>query len=193
MRGRADVIVRARKYRLTCRRDWIADALETILSNKGSKTAGIDGVTKKALESDVAKAKFVKEIEAELRSKQFRPTPVRRIYIPKSGTHSRSMPCFARSGADAPRKTRPLGIPTIKDRVVQMLVKMVLEPIYESDFLNCSNGFRPGRRTQDCIARLDSYINRRNKYYWVIEGDIKGANDAHTPSNTDETAGKTNS
>ncbi len=148
-------------YRLICRRDWIADALETILSNKGSKKAGIDGVTKKTLESDAAKAKFVKELEAELRSKQFRPMPVRRIYIPKSNG-----------------KTRPLGIPTIKDRVVQMLVKMVLEPIYESDFLNCSNGFRPGRRTQDCIARLDSYINRRNKYYWVIEGDIKGAFDS---------------
>jgi RNA-directed DNA polymerase len=59
-----------------------------------------------------------------------------------------------------------------------MLLKMVLEPIFESDFLNCSNGFRPGRRTQDCIALLDSYINRRNKYYWVIEGDIKGAFDS---------------
>lgn len=148
-------------YRLICRQDWIKDALDTILSNKGSKTAGIDGVTKKTLQSDTAKAEFVNELEAELRTKQFRPMPVRRIYIPKSNG-----------------KTRPLGIPTIKDRVVQMLVKMVLEPIYESDFLNCSNGFRPGRRTQDCIAKLDSYINRRNKYYWVIEGDIKGAFDS---------------
>ncbi|MDV2999160.1 MAG: Group II intron-encoded protein LtrA [Chroococcopsis gigantea SAG 12.99] len=69
-------------------------------------------------------------------------------------------------------------VPTLKDRTVQMLLKMVLEPIYESDFLNCSNGFRPQRRTQDCIALMDSYINRRNKYYWVIEGDIKGAFDS---------------
>ena len=152
-------------YRLICRTDWIEEALKKILSNQGSKTAGIDGVTKKALTSDKAKAEFVQELEGELRSKQFRPMPVRRIYIPKSNG-----------------KTRPLGIPTIKDRVVQMLVKMVLEPIYESDFLNCSNGFRPGRRTIDCIARLDSYINRRNKYYWVIEGDIKGAFDSiHHP------------
>ncbi len=148
-------------YRLICRQDWIKDALDTILSNQGSKTAGIDGMSKKALESDTAKTEFVKQLEAELRQKRFRPMPVRRIYIPKSNG-----------------KKRPLGIPTIKDRVVQMLVKMVLEPIYESDFLNCSNGFRPGRRTQDCIARLDSYINRRNKYYWVIEGDIKAAFDS---------------
>jgi RNA-directed DNA polymerase len=68
-------------------------------------------------------------------------------------------------------------MPTLKDRVVQMLLKMVLEPIWESDFLNCSNGFRPGRKTMDCIAALDSYINNRNKFYWVVEGDIKGAFD----------------
>ncbi|HTD18156.1 MAG TPA: reverse transcriptase domain-containing protein, partial [Ktedonobacteraceae bacterium] len=49
--------------------------------------------------------------------------------------------------------------------------------IWESDFLNCSNGFRPGRKTMDCIATLDSYINNRNKFYWVVEGDIKGAFD----------------
>lgn len=54
---------------------------------------------------------------------------------------------------------------------------MVLEPIWESEFLNCSNGFRPGRRTMDEVARLDSYINNRNKYYWVARGDIKGAFD----------------
>ena len=70
-------------YRLICRSDWIKDALDAILTNHGSKTAGIDGMTKKALDSDIAKAKFVKELETELRQKQFRPMPVRRVYIPK--------------------------------------------------------------------------------------------------------------
>ncbi len=148
-------------YRLICREEWIREALDAILSNQGSLTAGIDGTTKKNLLSNKAKDELVKELEEELRQRQFKPMPVRRIYIPKSNG-----------------KKRPIGIPTIKDRVVQMLVKMVLEPIYESDFLNCSNGFRPGRRTQDCIARLDGYINRRNKFYWVIEGDIKRAFDS---------------
>lgn len=148
-------------YRLMCREEWIRTALNQVLSNQGARTAGIDGVTKKALVSTTARDAFVLELQEELRQKRFRPVPVRRVYIPK-----------------AKDNLRPLGIPTLKDRVVQMLLKMVLEPIWESDFLNCSNGFRPGRRTMDCIARLDSYINNRNKYYWVVEGDIKGAFDS---------------
>ena len=148
-------------YRLICREDWLMCALKSVLSNQGAKTAGIDGITKKTLEKKTAQAEFLRELQEQLRSKQFRPLPVRRVYIPKKNG-----------------KQRPLGIPAIKDRVVQMLLKMLLEPIYESDFLNCSNGFRPQRRTQNCIALLDSYINRRNKYYWVIEGDIKAAFDS---------------
>jgi RNA-directed DNA polymerase len=147
-------------YRLICREEWIRQALKVVLSKKGSRTAGIDGVTRKHLAAQTAQDALVQEIQQELRDGSFRPQPSKRIYIPKS------------SG-----KKRPIGISILKDRVVQMLLKMVLEPIYESDFLNCSNGFRPGRCTMDCIALLDSYINRRNKYYWVIEGDIRGAYD----------------
>ncbi len=147
-------------YRLICREEWIRTAVNHVLSNQGARTAGIDGMTKKAFKSETARNAFVLELQEELRQKRFRPVPVRRVNIPKANG-----------------KLRPLGIPTLKDRVVQMLLKMVLEPIWESDFLNCSNGFRPGRRTMDCIALLDSYINNRNKYYWIIEGDIKGAFD----------------
>lgn len=147
-------------YRIICQEEWIRTAFNLILRNKGAKTAGIDGITKKAYASEQAKETFIQEIKEELVQRRFQPSPVRRVYIPKANG-----------------KMRPLGIATIKDRVVQMLVKMILEPIWESDFLNCSNGFRPGRRTMDCIALLDSYINNRSKYYWVIEGDIKGAFD----------------
>src|SRR5215467_118313 len=126
-----------------------------------ARTAGIDGVTKKAFDSFEYYLSFIRELQEELRQGTFRPAPVRRVYIPKANG-----------------KQRPLGISTVKDRVVQMLLKMVLEPIWESDFLNCSNGFRPGRRTMDCIALLDSYINERNKYFWVIEGDIHAAFDS---------------
>ena len=131
-----------------------------MLANKGARTPGIDGLTKDDFASESARLAFVQALEQELRERNFRPSPVRRIYIPKGNG-----------------KERPLGISTLKDRVVQMLIKMVLEPIWESDFFNCSNGFRPGRRTMDCIALLDSYINERNKYFWIIEGDIRGAFD----------------
>ncbi len=147
-------------YRLICQEEWIHKALSLVLSNKGARTAGIDGATRATYDSPEAYIALIREIQQELREKRFRPAPVRRVQIPKANG-----------------KMRPLGIATIKDRVVQMLLKMVLEPIWESDFLNCSNGFRPGRQTMDCIAALDSYINNRSKHFWVIEGDIKGAFD----------------
>jgi RNA-directed DNA polymerase len=147
-------------YRLSCQEEWIRTALDAVLANKGARTAGIDGVTKRTLASEEARVAFTRQLRAELRDERFRPMPVRRVHIPKS-----------------PGKMRPLGLATLKDRVVQMLVKMVLEPIWESDFLNCSNGFRPRRRTMDCLALLDSSINPRPKYDWVIEGDIKRAFD----------------
>ena len=104
---------------------------------------------------------FIATLQTDLKARTFRPEPVRRVEIPKPGTH----------------KTRKLGIPTIKDRVVQTLLKMVLEPIWEADFLYFSNGFRPGRCTMDCIQPLYTLFNRHTQYAWVIEGDIRACFD----------------
>ena len=133
---------------------------EAVLSNAGSRTAGIDGISRKQLADEEARARFIQSLQAELKAGTYHPQPVRRHWIPKANG-----------------KLRPLGIPTIKDRVVQMVLKMLLEPIWESDFLDCSNGFRPGRRTMDCIRTCQSRITTQNKYLWVIEGDITGCFD----------------
>jgi RNA-directed DNA polymerase len=140
-------------YYFICRQNWIEEALRQVLANKGSGTAGIDGQTIRQLSKPETKAELVQIIRTELRTKTYTPMPARRTYIPKANG-----------------KRRPLGIPTIKDRTVQCLLKMLLEPIYESDFLDCSLGFRPMRRTMDCIASCYVNINSLHKYYWVIEG-----------------------
>ena len=152
-------------YHLICREEWIATALHAVLANTGSRTAGIDGVTKRQLATDQAKQRFITTVRTELKAGCFKPTPVRRQYIPKPGG-----------------KRRPLGISTIKDRVVQMLLKMLLEPIWEADFFPCSHGFRPEHRTMDCIAPLYGLMNPKVKCYWVVEGDISGCFDhvSHT-------------
>jgi group II intron reverse transcriptase/maturase len=147
-------------YHLICGQEWLNTALEAVLRNKGSQTAGMDGINRQKLEEETAQNKFVKELQLELKAKSYQPQPVCRQWIPKANG-----------------KLRPLGIPTLKDRVVQMALKMLLEPIWESDFLDCSNGFRPGRRTMDCLCTCRSRITTQNKYLWVIEGDIKGCFD----------------
>lgn len=147
-------------YHLICGQEWLTVALEAILGNKGSQTAGMDGINRQKLEKETARYQFIKDLQAELKAKTYQPQPVRRQWIPKANG-----------------KLRPLGIPTLGDRVVQMALKMLMEPIWESDFLDCSNGFRPGRRTMDCIRVCQSRITTQNKYLWVIEGDIKGCFD----------------
>jgi len=147
-------------YSLLCSRAWIEAALGQVLSNRGSRTAGVDGVTVQRFEDPDYRAAFVEETQRLLRERRYRPQPCRRVYIPKAGG-----------------KRRPLGIPTLRDRVVQMELKMLLEPIYESDFLGCSYGFRPGRRTMDAVSQLWSYIQPSLKFYWIVEGDIRGCFD----------------
>jgi RNA-directed DNA polymerase len=131
-------------------------ALMRVLANQGSRSAGIDGVTIKDFKEPGYRFNFIQTLSQELKDKTFKPSPGRRTYIPKGDG-----------------KKRPLGILIIKDRVVQMVLKMLLEPIFEADFLDCSYGFRPGRRTMDCLVPIWRHVTRSSKHYWVVEGDIR--------------------
>ncbi len=143
-------------YHLICREEWITTALDAVLDNTGSRTAGVDEITKEDFKNEKYRYAFIARLREELKSRAYQPQPAHRVWIPKPNG-----------------KQRPLGIPTIRDRVVQMSLKMLLEPIFESDFLPCSNGFRPGRCTMDCIEVCYPRITVRNKFLWVIEGDIR--------------------
>src|SRR5215471_15134588 len=113
-------------------------AFARVQRNRGARTAGIDRVTvRQVLKSGVMA--FLDEIRKDLRGGTFRPAPVRRVLIPKSGQ---------------PGKFRPLGIPTVKDRVVQAAVKNIMEPIFEADFYPVSYGFRPGKSVHGALEQL---------------------------------------
>jgi RNA-directed DNA polymerase len=144
-------------YHLICRRKWIEVALNRVLANKGAKTAGVDGISKKDLRTDEQRVEFVATLQTDLKAGTYQPMPVRRVWIPKPGKTEK----------------RGLGILTIRDRVAQELLRMLMEPIWESDFLDCSHGFRPGRRTMDCISPFYKHVTTLHKYLWAIEGDIR--------------------
>ncbi len=102
---------------------------------------------------------FLEELREQLKARSFQPQPVRERMIPKPGS----------------RKRRRLGIPTLRDRVVQASLKLVLEPVFEADFQPCSYGFRPNRRAQDAIAEIH-FLGSRS-YQWVLEADIEACFD----------------
>jgi RNA-directed DNA polymerase len=115
-------------FNLVCDRRMIADAGKKLSRNKGSQTPGTDGTTRRKVEERTGGvAAFLEEIREELRNGIYKPQPVRQRLIPKPGK---------------PGKFRPLGIPTLTDRLVQMTLKLVLEPIFEADFYPTSYGFR---------------------------------------------------
>jgi RNA-directed DNA polymerase len=133
-------------------------AWRRVRSNRGARSAGIDGQTAYAIEAERGEEAFLAALRADLRARTFRPVPVREQMIPKPGG-----------------KRRRLGIPTVRDRVVQAALKLVLEPIFEADFAPCSYGFRPERRAQDAIAEIH-YLTSRS-YEWVVDADISACFD----------------
>ena len=154
-------------FNLVCDRRTLALAWDRLSRNSGSKTPGIDGVTRHTvLKRADGVAGFLIEIREELRNGTYRPQPVRQRLIPKPGK---------------PGKFRPLGIPTLKDRLVQMALKIVLEPIFETDFYPTSYGFRRGRSAHDAISMITKQINARQTgkapVNWVIEADVKACFD----------------
>lgn len=155
-------------FNVACDRRTLAHAWGRLARNRGSNTPGTDDVTRKSVERHPdGVAGFLADIRQDLRQGTYWPQPVRRRLIPKPGK---------------PGAFRPLGIPTLKDRLVQMALKLALEPIFEANFFPISYGFQPGRSTHDALARVRHRLNptsvgpSRTRY--VIEGDIKGCFDA---------------
>ena len=139
-------------YDKVYRKDILIRAWQQVRANQGS--AGVDRQTIEDVES-YGVEKLVGEIQEELKNTGYNPPPVRRVHIPKANG-----------------KTRPLGIPTVKDRIVQTAAKMVIEPIFDADFKDCSYGFRPKRSQHQALEVIRKACN--NKGMYVLDADIKG-------------------
>ena len=136
------------------RRDVLTSAYQIARAKKGA--GGVDGVSFEQIEAAAGGAEaFVDEIHESLKAKGYRPSAVRRVYIPKpDGGH------------------RPLGIPTIRDRVVQTAVLLIIEPIFEADFMDCSHGFRPGRSAHGALSEVRKHL--KQGLTSVYDADLKG-------------------
>jgi RNA-directed DNA polymerase len=145
-------------YNLVCDPAFLLVGWARVRGNKGARTAGVDGETAHYIEAVRGVEAFLAELRADLKARTFAPLPSRRRAIPKPGG-----------------KVRYLGIATIRDRVAQASLKLVLEPIFEADFLPCSYGFRPNRRAHDAVAEVRHLTS--HGYEWVVEGDIKACFD----------------
>ena len=138
-------------YDKVYRADILSHAYNLVRANKGS--AGIDGVTFEAIEEKEGATAFVAELAGALKDKTYKPDPVKRVMIPKA------------NGSQ-----RPLGIPTIRDRVAQMAVKLVIEPIFEADFCDTSYGFRPRKSAHDAVDDVTHTMHKG--YTKVIDADL---------------------
>jgi group II intron reverse transcriptase/maturase len=141
------------------REDVLWTAWQRVKANRGAP--GVDKQTFTEIEEEISVETFLAQIRDELQQKRYRPQAVKRCWIDKPGKQEK----------------RPLGIPVIKDRVVQMAAKLVLEPIFEANFLDCSFGFRPGRNAHMAIKKIRSAITY-GRQTTVIDADIKGYFDA---------------
>jgi RNA-directed DNA polymerase len=140
-------------YDKVARGDILFRAWDDVRSNRGAP--GVDGVTIAHVEASGVAA-FLQDLAADLQAGTYRPAPLRRVHIPKPGQ---------------PGKTRPLGIPTVRDRVAMTAAKLVLEPVFEADFLPVSFGFRPRRSAHQACDAIRAEANRGAE--WVLDADVR--------------------
>src|SRR5664280_3444482 len=144
-----------RLLRLIADRTWLSEAARITLASSGARTPGVDGIDKRMMEGNLHHV--LATMREELLAGSYCPLPARRVYIPKANG-----------------KLRPLGIPSLRDRIVQRAMLMAMEPIWESDFHSGSYGFRPERSVHHAVrtVRMQLQDGSGSKGRWIIEGDL---------------------
>ncbi len=134
-------------------KETLKAAYRQVRANDGA--AGVDGITLVRIDEGIGEERYVDELHMELKTRRYKASPVRRVYIPKANG-----------------KLRPLGIPVIKDRVVQAAVVLIIEPIFEADFEDCSYGFRPGRGAHQALEQITAALKAGKTE--VYDVDLEG-------------------